>query len=130
MSITPDDLKYTPSHEWVRAENDGEVTVGITDHAQQALGDLVYVEVPEIGQTVTAEDACAVVESVKAASDVNSPVAGEVVAVNDALADTPELINQDPYGEGWLFRVKTNDNLDALLDATAYTDVVAAESDD
>jgi len=102
MSDIPQDLKFAESHEWVRDEGAGLVTVGISDHAQEALGDLVYVEVPEVGATVTVGDACAVVESVKAASDVYSPVDGEVVAVNEALADAPELINSEPYGEGWI----------------------------
>ena len=121
MSNIPTDLKYTPSHEWVRDNGDGTVTVGITDHAQELLGDLVFVETPEVGATLAAEQGCAVVESVKAASDVYAPLAGEVVEVNGLLADAPETINQDPYGEGWLFKLKPSDAgaLGALLDAAA-----------
>ncbi|MDX1604842.1 MAG: glycine cleavage system protein GcvH [Candidatus Competibacterales bacterium] len=120
MSSVPNDLKYASSHEWVRDNGDGTVTVGISDHAQEQLGDLVYVEVPEVGRTLDSGEACAVVESVKAASDVYSPVPGEVVAVNEALADAPEQVNQDPYGEGWLFRLRTDAGTDKLLDAAAY----------
>ena len=106
MSEMPGDLLYTEEHEWLRQEEDGSVTVGITDHAQSALGDLVYVELPEAGQAVETGGEMAVVESVKAASDVYSPIAGEVVAVNEALADEPEKINADPYGDGWIARIK------------------------
>lgn len=122
MSDVPGDLKYTKSHEWVREEDDGTVVVGITDHAQAALGDLVFVEPPEVGAEVSAREACAVVESVKAASDVYSPVSGEVVAANEDLADSPELVNQDPYGDGWIMRVQLVDRseLEELLDAEAY----------
>lgn len=122
MSNVPGDLKYTKSHEWVRSEDDGSVTVGITDHAQSALGDLVFVEPPEAGSEVSSGDACAVVESVKAASDVYSPVSGKVAAGNDALADSPELVNQDPYGDGWIMRVEANDpaELETLMDAATY----------
>lgn len=122
MSDVPGDLKYTKSHEWVREEEDGTVVVGITDHAQSALGDLVFVEPPEAGTEVAAGDACAVVESVKAASDVYSPVSGEVVEANDALADSPELVNQDPYGDGWIMRIQVSDasELGELLAAEAY----------
>lgn len=105
MSELPGDLVYTNEHEWLRQEEDGSVTVGISDHAQSALGDLVYVELPEVGQDVESGGEMAVVESVKAASDVYSPVSGEVVAVNEALADEPEKINSDPYGEGWIARL-------------------------
>ena len=117
----PANLRYTASHEWVRSEADGTVTIGITDHAQEALGDLVYVELPAVGRTVAAGEACAVVESVKAASDIYAPVAGEVVAVNDALAGTPEEVNEDAYA-AWLFRLKPADPAAAgkLLDAAAY----------
>lgn len=121
----PKDLKFAASHEWVRKGDDETVTVGISDHAQQQLGDLVYVELPEQGSKLTAAEACAVVESVKAASDVYCPVNGEIVAVNEALADAPELVNQDPYGEGWLFQVKTDDNLNHLMDAEAYKQSVS-----
>jgi glycine cleavage system H protein len=122
MSNTPADLRYTKSHEWVRSESDGTVTVGISDHAQELLGDLVFVETPEVGASLEAGAACAVVESVKAASDVYAPVAGEVVAVNDQLGDSPELVNNDAFGEGWLFRIKPADAsaMDALMDADAY----------
>ncbi len=130
MSDIPNDLRYTKSHEWVRLEDDGSVTVGITDHAQAALGDLVFVEAPEAGNTVGAGDACAVVESVKAASDVYSPLAGEVTEANATLADAPETVNSDPYGDGWLFRLRPADAtaIESLLDADAYGQVVAEES--
>ena len=122
MSDVPGDLKYTKSHEWVRIEDDGSVVVGISDHAQSALGDLVFVEPPEAGSQVAAGDACAVAESGEAASDVYSPVTGEVVGSNDALADSPELVNQDPYGDGWIMRIQPADlsELDALLDPASY----------
>jgi glycine cleavage system H protein len=118
----PENLKYTSSHEWVRAEADGSVSIGITDHAQDALGELVYVELPEVGRKLGGDEACAVVESVKAASDVYAPLAGEVVAANKALAEAPGQVNKDPYG-AWLFRVKPSDPaaLAGLLDAAAYT---------
>jgi glycine cleavage system H protein len=118
----PQDLRYTASHEWVRSEADGTVTVGITDHAQEALGDLVYIELPAVGRVVAAAEACAVVESVKAASDIYAPVAGEVTAVNADLPATPEVVNQDAYA-AWLFRLKPADPgaVGALLDAAAYT---------
>ena len=106
MSTVPADLKYTRTHEWVRSLTDGTVEIGITDHAQHSLGDLVFVEVPEAGRQVGAGEPCAVVESVKAASDVYSPVAGEITAGNPELAATPELINQDPFGAGWMMRLK------------------------
>ncbi|HEX7013009.1 MAG TPA: glycine cleavage system protein GcvH [Steroidobacteraceae bacterium] len=127
MSSIPSDLKYLDSHEWARLEPDGTVTVGISDHAQGALGDLVFVEVPEVGRTLTKGAAAAVVESVKAASDVYSPVSGEVVAVNEALSSSPELVNSEPYGQGWLFKVKPSkpEELNSLLDAAGYEKVVA-----
>jgi len=106
MSELPGDLRYTDEHEWLRQEEDGTVTIGITDHAQGALGDLVYVELPEIGQEVDSGGEMAVVESVKAASDVYAPISGEVVAVNEVLADDPEKINADAYGDGWIVRLK------------------------
>jgi glycine cleavage system H protein len=126
MSSIPANLKYLDSHEWARVESDGTITIGISDHAQGALGDLVFVEVPEIGRKLSKGGAAAVVESVKAASDVYSPVSGEVVAANDALSATPELVNSDPYGAGWLFKVKPSDQgeLGQLLDSAAYTKVV------
>ncbi|MDG4549464.1 MAG: glycine cleavage system protein GcvH [Candidatus Contendobacter sp.] len=129
-SIIPADLYYTESHEWVRPNDDGTVTVGITDHAQHLLGDLVFVEIPEVGRAVAAAESCAVVESVKAASDVYSPLDGVIVEVNEALADNPELINEDPYGGGWIFRLKTAAGLDQLLDARAYEAVAVAEDED
>lgn len=126
MSQIPGELKFLKSHEWVRIESDGRTTVGISDHAQGLLGDLVYVELPAVGDSVTAGNPVAVVESVKAASDVYSPVSGTVVAVNDALTDKPETINEDAYGQGWLFVVELADKaeLDALLDADAYAAVL------
>lgn len=112
MSELPGDLLYSSDHEWLRREDDGSVTVGITDHAQNALGDLVYVELPEIDQELDAEGEMAVVESVKAASDVYSPVSGTVIAVNHALADDPEKINADPYGDGWIVRIRPESDID------------------
>jgi glycine cleavage system H protein len=130
MTQTPADLKYSKNHEWARLEDDGSVTIGISDHAQEQLGDLVFVELPEVGAEVAAGKDCAVVESVKAASDVYAPVGGEIIAVNTALPDTPETVNSDPYGDGWLFRIKTADKseFDDMLDADAYQAFVAAES--
>lgn len=129
MSNVPQELKYTKSHEWILVGDDGQVTVGITDHAQELLGDMVFVELPEMDSNVDAGDECAVVESVKAASDVYSPVSGTVVAINESLADAPELINEDPYGEGWMFRLQVSgtDQLDGLLDAAAYEAVEAED---
>jgi glycine cleavage system H protein len=122
----PSDLKYTESHEWVRAKPDGTVEVGITDHAQAALGDLVFIELPAAGRKLAAREACAVVESVKAASDVYAPLAGEVVAANDEVASAPEKVNENPY-EAWLFRLKPADPdaLSKLLDAAAYERLIA-----
>jgi glycine cleavage system H protein len=122
MSELPGDLLYTDDHEWLRREDDGNVTVGITDHAQAALGDLVYVELPELEQSVDSGGDMAVVESVKAASDVYAPIDGVVVAVNAGLADDPEKINVDPYGDGWIVKLKPNDALDegSLLTPDAY----------
>ncbi len=121
MSEIPSDLRYAASHEWARLEADGSVTVGISDHAQQALGDVVYVELPEVGGQLAAGQEAGVVESVKAASDIYAPVSGEVIAINEALADSPEQVNSDPYGS-WFFRLRPSDKaeLDKLLDATAY----------
>ncbi len=122
MSKVPAELKYVKSHEWLRREADGTVTIGITDHAQAALGDLVFVEVPAIGRKLAANEACAVVESVKAASDVYAPVAGEVIAANETLGSSPEILNSDPYGAGWMWKLKPASaaELDALLDAAGY----------
>lgn len=130
MSNVPSELKYTKSHEWVRDEGDGTVTIGITDHAQELLGDLVFVELPEVGSSVDAGSECAVVESVKAASDIYSPVTGEVTEVNETLADAPETVNQDAYGDGWIFKVKleSEDQLSDLMDADAYNEVVESEA--
>jgi glycine cleavage system H protein len=128
MSNIPAELKYLSSHEWVRVEADGTLTVGISDHAQAALGDLVFVETPDVGRTLKAGEAFAVVESVKAASDVYSPVSGEVIATNEALGATPELINQAPYGDGWLMKIRPSDKaeISTLLDAAGYQAVVDA----
>lgn len=128
MSMIPADLRYTKSHEWLRTLPDGTIEIGITDHAQQTLGDLVFVEVPEAGRALAAGDACAVVESVKAASDVYSPIAGEVTAGNVLLATQPELVNRDPYGQGWILRIKpaAGGAGAALLDAGGYNAEVAA----
>jgi glycine cleavage system H protein len=122
MSEVRSDLKYRESHEWVRDEGDGTVTVGISDHAQAQLGDMVFVELPETGTSFGQGDACAVVESVKAASDAYAPVSGEIIEVNDALEDEPELVNSDPYGDGWMFRMKVSDasELDGLLSPEDY----------
>lgn len=122
MSNIPSDLKYAKSHEWARLEADGTVTVGISDHAQDLLGDIVFVELPEVGATLEAEDDAAVVESVKAASDIYAPIAGEVIAVNDALIDEPETVNDDPYDKGWFFKLKpaNADELNDLLSAEDY----------
>jgi glycine cleavage system H protein len=128
VSNTPGDLKYTRSHEWVRKLANGQIEVGITDHAQEALGDLVFVEVPALDRRLSAGEACAVVESVKAASDVYSPVSGRVVASNDDLAQRPELLNQDPYGAGWLMRVEVDTSAPsgALLTAAEYAQFLDA----
>ncbi|QCP60685.1 glycine cleavage system protein GcvH [Pantoea sp. SO10] len=122
MSNVPNELKYRDSHEWVRKEADGTFTVGITAHAQELLGDMVFVDLPDVGATFSAGDDCAVAESVKAASDIYAPLSGEIVAVNDNLGDSPELVNSAPYADGWLFRIKASDEseLDAMLDADAY----------
>jgi len=122
MSEIPIDLKYTKDHEWLREQDDGSWAVGITDHAQTALGDLVFVELPENETVVVAGDACAVVESVKAASDVYCPVAGEISSINGELADTPELVNTDPYGQGWLFTIRPESpvELEELLSSDDY----------
>jgi glycine cleavage system H protein len=129
MSEIPGDLKFLKSHEWARVEDNGQVTVGISDHAQGLLGDLVYVELPSIGDTVTAGAAVAVVESVKAASDVYSPVSGKVVAVNEALSDKPETINEDAYGDGWILVVQPDslDEVNGLLAPDDYSELLEDE---
>ncbi|MGD8176340.1 glycine cleavage system protein GcvH [Marinimicrobium sp. ARAG 43.8] len=122
MSEIRNELKYLPSHEWARVEEDGTVTVGISDHAQDSLGDVVFVELPEVGSRVSKGEEAGVVESVKAASDIYSPVSGEVIAINDALEDTPETVNDSPYDDGWFFKVKPADTaeLSDALDADGY----------
>ncbi|MBQ1784439.1 MAG: glycine cleavage system protein GcvH [Gammaproteobacteria bacterium] len=132
MSSIPKDLKYTTTHEWVRKEEDGTYTVGITDHAQGLLGDMVFVDLPEVGSGVTAGDDVAVVESVKAASDVYTPLTGEIVEVNEALENAPELVNAEPYGDGWLYRIKAEDadELLELLDAASYKEELDDDADD
>jgi glycine cleavage system H protein len=124
----PSELKYTKSHEWVRVDDD-VATIGISDHAQEMLGDLVFVELPEVGAELGAGAECAVVESVKAASDVYSPLTGEVIEVNEVLADSPETINQDAYEEGWIFRLRMSDpsELDGLMDADSYAEHAESE---
>lgn len=131
MSEVPSDLKYTRDHEWLRLEDDSVVTIGITDHAQAQLGDLVFVEVPETGSSLGAGDAAAVVESVKAASDVYAPVAGEVVGANEQLDESPELVNNDPFGEGWIYqlRVENPAALDELMSAADYEAFAESEED-
>lgn len=131
MSEIPDDLRYTRDHEWVREQDDGVLTIGITDHAQTSLGDLVFVELPEVDARLSAGDACAVVESVKAASDVYCPLSGTVAETNEALAEAPELVNSDPYGNGWLFRVTPDvpNELEELLSGADYERLLA-ELDD
>jgi glycine cleavage system H protein len=129
MSEIPIELKYASSHEWARLEEDGTVTVGISDHAQQALGDVVYVEHPEVGQMVSAAAEAGVVESVKAASDIYAPVSGTITEINESLEDAPETVNQDPYGDGWFFKIEPDDTsqLDDLLDAAAYGELCEAD---
>jgi glycine cleavage system H protein len=128
MTTIPDELLYTKDHEWVREDGNGEYSVGISDHAQSALGDLVFVELPEPGAKVEVGNACCVVESVKAASDVYSPLSGVVLEVNEALVDAPELANSDPYNEGWLFRLSSEDSagLEGLLDSDEYSHYLAS----
>jgi glycine cleavage system H protein len=130
MSQNPINLHYAATHEWARLEADGSVTVGITDHAQQALGDVMYVELPAVGAVVLTAGFTGIVESVKAASDIYAPIAGTVLAVNDELADTPERINEDPYGAGWFYRLQPEEpnQLNALLNASGYASAVAAET--
>jgi glycine cleavage system H protein len=129
MSEIPAELRYAKTHEWARHEEDGTVTVGISDHAQDALGDVVYVELPEVGQGVNAGEEAGVVESVKAASDIYSPVGGTVIAVNEVLEDAPETVNQDAYGDGWFFKLQITDSgeLEELLDADGYAELCESE---
>ncbi len=129
MSNIPADLKYIETHQWVRLADDGTATVGITDFAQEQLGDVVYIGVPDLDATVNGNEEAGVAESVKSASDVFSPVTGEVVEINESLEDEPEKVNEDPYGDGWMFKVKLADagELEGLMDATAYAEHVAAE---
>lgn len=130
MSNIPSDLRFARSHEWVRVEDDGTVTVGISDHAQEALGDVVFVELPEMGTILAAETEAGVVESVKAASDIFAPVSGEVIGINPALEETPEIVNSNPYDDGWFFKIKLSDDdeLSELMDAEGYADFVESES--
>ena len=130
MSQDPDNLYYAATHEWARLEADGSVTIGITEYAQQALGDVMYVELPMVGAVVLAAGFTGIVESVKAASDIYAPIAGTVLAVNEALADTPEQINEDPYGAGWFYRLRPEEpsQLNALLDAVGYASAAVAEA--
>ncbi len=130
MSEIRNELKYLPSHEWARLEEDGTVTIGISDHAQDSLGDVVFVELPEVGSTVSKGEEAGVVESVKAASDIYSPISGEVIAINEALEDAPETVNGSPYDDGWFFRVKPEDlsELDDALDAEGYQNAIETES--
>lgn len=129
MSEIPADLKYIETHQWVRVSDDGTATVGITDFAQEQLGDVVYIGVPDVGATVNSGEEAGVAESVKSASDVFSPVTGEVIEVNESLEDEPEKVNEDPYGDGWLYKVRLEDagELDGLMDSAAYAEHVAAE---
>lgn len=129
MSNIPANLKYVKTHEWVEVLKDGTARIGVTDHAQELLGDMVFVDLPEVGRKVGAGEECAVVESVKAASDVYSPLAGEIVEVNESLQGSPDLVNKSPYAEGWLMRVKLANPADvnSLLDASAYSKIVAEE---
>lgn len=122
MSNIPNDLKYVSSHEWIRVEDDGSVTIGITDHAQELLGDVVYVELPEVDSDVAVEDEIAVVESVKAASDIYAPISGTITEVNEELEDAPELINSSPYDDGWMFKMQPSEEseIDGLMDAESY----------
>ena len=129
MSNIPKELRYASTHEWVRAEGNGVFTIGITEHAQDLLGDMVFLDLPDVGDAVTTGDDCAVAESVKAASDVYAPITGEVLEVNEELEDSPELVNSDPFGDGWLFKIKAEDpeEVEGLLDAEAYAGVIEEE---
>ncbi|MCO7231826.1 MULTISPECIES: glycine cleavage system protein GcvH [Cobetia] len=130
MSNIPATLKYTESHEWVQDNGDGTVTIGITDHAQEALGDVVFVELPEVGRELALEEEFGVIESVKAASDLYAPLAGEVIAVNESLEDAPESVNESPYDDAWILKMKVADSaeLEKLLDADAYSQLVESEA--
>lgn len=129
MSNIPAELRYTTSHEWVRSEGDGVFTVGITEHAQELLGDMVFLDLPDEGDAVATGDDCAVAESVKAASDIYAPIGGEIVEINEELEATPELVNSDPYGDGWLFKIKAEDAEEhlGLLDAESYAESIEDE---
>ncbi|MFT4938898.1 MAG: glycine cleavage system H protein [Paraglaciecola sp.] len=129
MSNIPAELRYASTHEWVRPEGDGTFTIGISEHAQELLGDMVFIELPDVGAEVSAGDDIAVAESVKAASDVYAPISGEVISINEDLENTPELVNSDPYGDGWLFRIKAEDpaEIEALLDAEGYENSIDEE---
>ncbi|SEG77809.1 glycine cleavage system protein GcvH [Marinobacterium lutimaris] len=129
MSNIPSELKYVASHEWIREEGDGVVTIGVTDHAQELLGDVVFVELPDLDAELASGDETGVVESVKAASDVYAPLSGTVIAINEDLEESPELVNSDPYGDGWFFKIKLSDpeELDELLDADAYAEQCESE---
>lgn len=131
MSSIPSNLHYTKSHEWIQDNDDGTVTIGITDHAQKALGDVVFVELPEVGRSLEGAEEFGVVESVKAASDLYAPLAGDIVEVNEALEDAPETINESPYEKGWILKLKLNDtaDLEGLLDADSYAEHAAAEEE-
>ncbi len=130
MSSIPSELRYVSSHEWIRIEDDGTAVIGITEHAQESLGDVVFVELPQVGAILASDDEAGVVESVKAASDIYAPISGEVVAVNEALEDAPETVNSSPYGDGWFFKVKLSDEgqLAELMDAEAYAEFVDSEA--
>jgi len=130
MNNIPQELKYTKTHEWIRKEEDGTYTIGVTDHAQSLLGDMVFIELPEIGDEFEAGENCGVVESVKAASDIYSPITGEVTAINQDLEDSPELVNNDPFNEGWLFTVRPagNSDLEDVIDASEYEEIVHEET--
>lgn len=130
MNNIPQELKYTSTHEWIRTEEDGTYTIGITDHAQSLLGDMVFIELPEIGDEFETGEDCAVVESVKAASDIYTPITGEIIAINNELEDSPELVNNDPFHDGWLFTIKAADNcnLEDVIDSSAYEEIVHEEN--
>jgi len=129
MSDIPGDLKYTKTHEWIQIMDDGTITVGVSDHAQDLLGDMVFIELPELNTSYNAGDDCAVVESVKAASDIYSPISGEVIAVNESLTDAPELVNKEPYGEGWIFKMQPEERgeIENLMSASEYEEYAESE---